>query len=56
MNDEPLMHHPVVRALELEAIRLYRAKHPDAPPWQDLDAATRNMWVKYAEKEKQNDH
>jgi len=55
VTDEPLMQHPVVRALELEAIRLYRAKYPDGIPWQDLDPHTRSMWVKFAE-EKQNDH
>lgn len=56
MTDEPLMYHPVVRALEMEAIRLYRAKHPDAPLRQELDPQTRAMWVEHAEKEKQSDH
>jgi hypothetical protein len=34
MTDEPLMHHPAVRALELEAIRLYRAEYPYGLAWQ----------------------
>ncbi len=54
--DEPLMLQPVLRALEVEAIRLYRDKHPDSPLWQELDPHTRSMWVKYAEKENKNDH
>ena len=55
-TDEPLMHHPVVRALEMEAIRLYRDEYPDGIPWQELDNSIRAMWVVYAEKERQNDH
>ena len=38
-----------VRKLELEAMRLYRAAHPDAPDWQELSDETRLMWVRYAE-------
>jgi hypothetical protein len=56
MTDEPLIYQPVVRALEVEAIRLYRAKYPEGPAWQDLDDSTRELWVAHAEKERQNDH
>ena len=52
MTDEPTVLHPVVRELEQEAIRLYRAKHPDAPPWQELSDQTRTMWVAHAEQAK----
>lgn len=50
MTDEPLVHHPVVRALENEAIALYRAKHPDGVLWQELADSTRQMWVVHAEQ------
>lgn len=34
-----------VRALEREAMRLYREAHPNGPPWQELIDHTRVMWV-----------
>jgi hypothetical protein len=48
--DETLVLQPVVRALETEAINLYRGVHPDGPLWQDLQSSTRHMWVDHAEK------
>jgi hypothetical protein len=52
MADETTAMHPVVRALEQEAINLYRAKHPDGPPWQELHADTRHMLVAHAEQQR----
>jgi hypothetical protein len=50
-QDKPTCLHPaVIRELELEAIRLYRAAYPDAPPWQDLDSSTQVLWVYHAER------
>jgi hypothetical protein len=37
MADEPLVQQPLVRALEQEAINLYRAKYPEGIDWQELD-------------------
>ena len=40
------------RAVEREAIALFRAMYPDAPPWQELSDSTRHAWVMYAEKKR----
>lgn len=51
MADDPLlMQAPSkVRDLEQQAMRAYRAKHPDGPPWLDLAIETRGVWMAYLE-------
>ena len=39
------------RAIELAAMRAYRTKHPDGPPWLDLAVQTRCLWVARADAE-----
>jgi hypothetical protein len=51
-SDEPVVLHPVVRKLEMEAIKLYRAAHPSGPLWQELASTTRNVWVVHAEMQR----
>lgn len=40
----------LVRAMELEAMRLYRERHPDGPAWQELHQQTRSDWIGFVEE------
>lgn len=52
ITDTPMMELDTpVKRLEQRAIDLFRAKCPDAPPWQELHMQTRAMWVAHAEKQ-----
>jgi hypothetical protein len=56
MKDDPIamVNDSPVRRLELAAMRAYRAKYPEGPPWLDLHIATRVMWLNTIERTEQN--
>lgn len=39
-----------VKALEQDAMRLYREAYPDGLPWKELSDQTRLMWVAHVER------
>ncbi len=47
MKDDPiaLVQDSPARRCELAAMRAYRTKYPDGPPWLDLAVETRCIWI-----------
>lgn len=53
--DTPMLENPSrARDVEIEAIRQYRAAYPHGVAWQDLDVATRCLWVRHVESQKRH--
>lgn len=52
MKDDPIamVNDSPVRRLELAAMRAYRAKYPDGPPWLDLHINSRRLWMGVTER------
>lgn len=51
MNDDPIMLTAPgrLRDIELAAMRAYRAKYPDGPPWLELAITTRGAWIDHVD-------